>query len=366
MIAEGGGFGNPSIIITNIKTGKSWFLDGHPGIVGGIAFSPDGKLLDIGGSDKNIYIFNVTTKSVFRKFEAGNGPIRSIFWGPDGNSIVSMNEDSGVNVWELPSGKLLVGAKSGSEIWGTKYSGKNSQQNANELSKDGKYFLHLDDRIFSVWETTGWNKLHDYKTPEKYESISGNMIIGYDSVPVCSAVFSKNREELISSHKDGTLRVWNISSGRQLNKISMGEDAQPLAVLDDQSILALVGKSVGRMKIKVFDHKSGAENKKFNFEDLGYAESMVLSPNGKDFATCDSRNALLWNINKSKPVYKFDLGFSLYNSMAFSPDGKLLAAGGDNQNVFLFDVETGEKIWQLIPEYQPGELESRLMERVKK
>ena len=44
MIAEGAGWGDASIKITNIKTGKSWFLDGHPSVVGGIAFCPDGKV----------------------------------------------------------------------------------------------------------------------------------------------------------------------------------------------------------------------------------------------------------------------------------------------------------------------------------
>ena len=34
--------------------------------------------------------------------------------------------------------------------------------------------------------------------------------------------------------------------------------------------------------------------------------------------------------------------------------------------MFLFDVETGEKLWQLIPSYQPGELEIQLEERGKK
>jgi WD40 repeat protein len=373
LIAEGGDLDDASIKITDINTGKYWFLDGHPGIICGIAFSPDGKLLAIGGSDRYIYIFDITKRTLVRKFEANHGRIDAIYFSRDGKSVLSLNDKSGVNVWELQSGKYLGGTSSDDIIWvpQPKTVAGVYHIKANELSKDGKYFLHLNgnDLSFSVWETTGWSKVRDYRTPDGYEDREhgiwyqpGEIPTWSDSVPVRSVVFSGNGERLISSHEDRTLRIWDTASGQQLRIIRIGEIARCLVVLDEQTILAIVTPrfNIFDSKIKLFDLKSGAEINNIRYDNLKYVESLVLSSNGKYFAFSglrsrsnpsagNSRNIEIWTLDRSKPIRAWDIDTVFFDFVTFSPDGKLLAAGGQNQNLLLFDVETGKKLWQLIP-----------------
>jgi len=353
LLAEGGGWGDAAIKITEIKTGKSWWLDGHPSVVGGIAFSPDGKFLAVGGSDRIIYIFDTAKKTVARKLDSNNKPVKSISFSPDGKFLLFLNKDGEINVWEWQSGNILRGTEAMRGIYGL---------NNNEFSKDGKYFLFVNEGSFGVWETKDWKPLSGFKTPEKYESKSGMMTIGYDRVPVYAAVFTNNGNEIISSHYDGSLRVWNINSGKQLKKFDVGGDARFLAFLGGQRILAVVGNNE-KMTIKIFDSANGTEIKKFDDEQTSYIESLAVSPNGRNFVTSDiGGDVFLWNIENAAPVRRVDVGFSGDDAIAFSPDGKTFAVGGKNQNLFLFDVETGEKLWQLIPSYQPGELELKLEE----
>ena len=52
------------------------------------------------------------------------------------------------------------------------------------------------------------------------------MTIEYSSVPVySSATFAENGAKIVTSHDDGTLSVWETSSGKQIKKFKVGESA---------------------------------------------------------------------------------------------------------------------------------------------
>ena len=57
----------------------------------------------------------------------------------------------------------------------------------------------------------------------------------------------------------------------------------------------------------------------------------------------------LWNVSTGKLVREFDGGQSGDDALAFSPDGSRLASGGDNQNIVVWDVKTGKRLWHLLP-----------------
>lgn len=353
MIAEGGSWGDASIRITEIKTGESWWLDGHPSVVKTIAFSPDGKLLAVAGSDKRIYIFDVANRALSKTLVGHTRPVSSIAFTPDGRTLLSSAEYEVMKVWNWQAGKSLQDIQSEADIFGVRKV---------MFSPDGKYFLTTSDRDeFRLWDAQSFTLVRNFKTNEKYESTSGNMTITYDGVPVASAMFSKDGKRIWSSHIDGTLRTWDINQGNQVKSFKIGEAASFIQISpDDKTILAASGRSQ-KLQLKLFDAKAGKAITKFDDEGASYIETLARSPDGKHFATANvSGHVLLWELNRNKPIRALDIGFSGDDALAFSPDGKTLAVGGRNQNLFLFEVETGNKLWQLLPFYQPSELEIRL------
>jgi WD40 repeat protein len=353
LIAEGGSWGDASIKLTMIKTGEARFLDGHPGVIHTIAYSPDGKYVAIAGSDKSIYIFDAATHSLSIVLVGHTNPITSIAFSPDGGTVLSSSTDASIKAWSWREGRLLREIKSDLDMFGV---------DKIQFSPDGRSFLTMSDRVeFRIRDRQTLALVRSIRTAEKYESSDGFTTIGYDAVPVSGAAFSKDGKRILSSHVDGTLRFWDANDGKQIRSLKLGPNISRFQLSpDDTTILAVIGKR-DDLRIKRLDTSSGKVIRAFYDEDASYLENVVLSPNGRLFATSNiSGDVLLWDVSKKNPIRKLDVGFSGDDAIAFSPDGKTLAVGGRNQNLFLFDVETGGKLWQLIPSYQASDLETRL------
>ena len=75
----------------------------------------------------------------------------------------------------------------------------------------------------------------------------------------------------------------------------------------------------------------------------GAVFSVAFSPDGKMLATGDDHGTVLWDLATGRQIRSFSASFGAVNSVAFSPDGKMLATGDDHGTV-LWDLATGRQI----------------------
>ena len=69
---------------------------------------------------------------------------------------------------------------------------------------------------------------------------------------------------------------------------------------------------------------------------------MAFSPDGKTLAAGGLNGVVqLWNFHTGKPRRTLHGHTGLVNSVAFSPGGETLASGGDDGTVRLWDPDTG-------------------------
>jgi len=95
------------IRIFDVDSGKELHrIEGFPGIIRSVAFSPDGKKIAIGSPFSSVRIFDVASgKELHNSGGFNNSGTSSVAFSPDGKKIVAVS--SSVQLWDAESGKEL-------------------------------------------------------------------------------------------------------------------------------------------------------------------------------------------------------------------------------------------------------------------
>jgi RNA polymerase sigma factor (sigma-70 family) len=110
MLASGAGSSAPSALahppedavirLWDLKTGKCRPLLGPPGLASSLAFSPDGKLLAVGGGGTSIYLIDIATGKRQQQYIGHEGRIFRVALSPDGSTLASGGEDNLIYLWD--------------------------------------------------------------------------------------------------------------------------------------------------------------------------------------------------------------------------------------------------------------------------
>ncbi len=79
----------------------------------------------------------------------------------------------------------------------------------------------------------------------------------------------------------------------------------------------------------------------------GAAQAMAFSPDGTVLATGGENSVSLWEVRSGREIRRLPQIKGRAFRVAFSPDGRLLAAGGDYQTVHLWETATGKEIYRV-------------------
>ena len=159
---------------------------------------------------------------------------------------------------------------------------------------------------------------------------------------VLSVAFSPDNQLLASGSVDGTIKLWDAVSGKELKTLTglMGE-INSVAFSPDSKTLA---SGSWDKTIKLWDVVSGKEIKTLKGH-TNRVFSVAFSPNGKMLASASSDKTIkLWDIVSGGELKTLSGHTDFVNSVAFSPDGKTLASGSSDKTIKLWDVVSGKEI----------------------
>lgn len=152
---------------------------------------------------------------------------------------------------------------------------------------------------------------------------------------VLDVAFSAQGEFLASSSQDMSIKIWDVKSGQEMQSLRM--DSVDMADIDASHSNRFLASAEA-----IWDLQSMQE---IHVLERGspFPGSVAFSPDGSVLALgLFERQITLWDVASGQPVYTFERQEeNRTKSMDFSPDGTLLAVGVIDGTVRLLDVDNG-------------------------
>lgn len=159
---------------------------------------------------------------------------------------------------------------------------------------------------------------------------------------VASVAFSPDGKTLISGSADGTLKLWDAATGRELRTLRGHEDGVHSIAFSPDGKQVISGS--GDQTLKVWDLASGQELRTFH----GHSHeimSVAFSPDSQTVVSGSRDNTLiLWNVATGQKVRTLVGHSEGIRSIAFSPDGKTIASGSEDDTLKLWDSASGREL----------------------
>jgi WD40 repeat protein len=351
-------------------------------------YSPDGKLLAVGGSDNEIWLFEAATgkpvrhwaahqarsynpprdpKSAFDALVAstGKGNVTCLAVSPDGRTLASGGWDGAVRLWDVTTGGELRQVGSHQAMVAAVAFSPDGKTLASRGGLDGLLRLSDPDTGRERHRAEGLSKVNpwrfnrsaalafspdgktlaagDQKVIHFYDPATGKETGNLEAHRSClSLAYSADGKVLASGGVDpgkdqNSIRLWDVASGKELRRCELPKNEPPidLAFAPDGKSLAAV---IEELDAHVFDVSTGKP-----VHRLGHywPSRIANAPDGKSLITVGGPTVRVWDAATGKERFlDFEGHQAGVAALAVTADGKRVASAGDG--ILLWDQATGK------------------------
>lgn len=306
---------NPKLLASDLS--KSLILRGHEALIGGIAWSLDGRQFASGSEDCTVRIWNLATGQEQRVLRGHGSWVNIIAFSPDGSKLVSGSEDDTVRIWDPATGQELHVLRGHTRaVKSIAWSPDGSKLAS--CSKDGKV---------RIWDSVTGQELH---------------VLRDRKGPVNRIAWSPDGRQFAYGSEYGTVRIWNPATGQEqcvlrghidwVKSIAWSPDGSKLASGSEDGTVRTWNPATGQGQRVLRGHTRSVK-------------SIAWSPNGSKLASCSSDYTVrIWESVTGKELLILRDPAASVKSIAWSPDGSKLASCSWDGTVRIWDPVTGQEL----------------------
>ena len=304
--------------------------------------SPDGRLLVAASFDGSVFVWDRQTGTVLgTPLRADSSPVADVVFSPDGRALVTSHLRSAV-VWDMSGGHVL----------GAPLGGPGDAITNVAFSPDGRWLV--------AGKLDGDTDVYDVTTRQVARRIEGDLVV--------SAVAVHPEGTLVAvGTVDGQVRLFDLETGASAGSVLDAGSAAvwQVAFSPDGRLLAVAVDPNGAGE-GFFTQQYQGEVQLWDVESLrrvgrpivpgaGSVFTLAFSPDGTLLATGSGGRLDLWDVasqgHHGRPMRVADDGVL---SVAFDPSGTLVAAGGAIGPVRVWRVEDGTPAFPPLSGHTPG------------
>jgi WD40 repeat protein len=301
------------------------------GNVWSVAFSPDGALLAVSDSAGEVHLWRREDGKKIVTLCGHTNWVCSVAFNPSGTLLASSSADGTIKLWELATGYCLK-TLDGQTDWILSVG----------FSPDGQWLASsgVGSNLIRLWSVA---------TGECEKTLEGH------DRWVCAIAFHPTQAIIASGSDDGTIKLWHRQTGECL-KTLRGHTNRVWSVGFSPNG-CLLGSSSDDHTLKLWDVGTG-ECLKTLAGHTNKVRSLSFSPSGKTLVSAsEDRTLKLWDVATGDCLRTLHGHTAHIRSVAFAPNpysskpdgmpeadewGGLIASGGADQTVRLWDGHTGQ------------------------
>ena len=331
-----------------------------------IAFSGDERLLaTAGGGNKAISIIDIATGNALRGLGARttDKTAATAFLNTIDRKTLADFKTRGINSPEqIVDAIEALGAVANEEF---------PVGNAVTMIPDGRYLISrrllLKSVITEVWDTTTGTPVRIQESDTLRErgkphfSPDGRYRATPDFPMKGIYTTSAHDYNIFSSSDDWDkiydqrVEIFDGTSGRKLRELNGGK-ANEVGIVPvvgfnfDGSLAAMTGFDNKAPVVFIYETASGRKSKRLDIAEAdqsGAVAALTISANGRLLAVAHSTKIAVFDISTGRTIHTLPHRGRV-TSLTFSPDGRFLVALGENNDKYIWNPATGEKLATLI------------------
>jgi len=328
-----------------------------------VRVSPEARLAVMAGQGRQPRLLDLSSGRSPLRFDAHDGPVRSLAVSPDGSALATAGDDGVVRLWRIRDGRPLVALEAGRPVDSVTFVGPDrvvGGDRAGELTlwrEDGTRLQHVStagagDPEHSVRSLTAsrdgsllvstnadhvqfWQHAPDRSTPLVEQlgfDVSDCMVVAL-SPDGRTVAASANHDELVryrpsTERERGSMGPWVEerwgSHDGSLRGIAWAPDGERIATVDEG----------GEVRIWAVDGETLAE-----MASGSPLSTVAWSPRGDVLAVGRRDGGVtIWSAHGGEPVAELEGHEGPVAGLVFSPDGRLLFSASEDETALAWDV----------------------------